>query len=165
MKKAILKTTMFVTLLPVASVFAAPNNVGCGVGSMIWEGQSGVAQQVVAATTNGTMGNQTFGITFGTLGCSKNGVVGLPVPHKISQFTNDNLDRLAHDMAIGSGETLNALAALMEIETQDQAAFFNVTKTHFGDIFSNENVTANDVLLSLHNVLVADPLLNRYSFS
>jgi hypothetical protein len=40
--------------------FAQP---GCGVGAMIWKGQPGIAPHVLAATTNGTFGNQTFGMT------------------------------------------------------------------------------------------------------
>ena len=53
-------------LLPV-SVFAAAGYgaAGCGLGSMVFGSKPG-AEQVVAATTNGTFGSQTFGITFGT---------------------------------------------------------------------------------------------------
>ena len=43
--------------LPVTA-FAAANNVGsCGLGSKVFEGQKGVAPQVLAVTTNGTFGN------------------------------------------------------------------------------------------------------------
>ena len=62
--------------LAAASSMAAQNNVGsCGWGSKVFQGQSGVAPQVLAVTTNGTSGNQTFGITFGTSGCTQDGVV------------------------------------------------------------------------------------------
>ncbi|HIE01917.1 MAG TPA: DUF3015 domain-containing protein [Thiotrichaceae bacterium] len=164
MKKIIL-TAVAVAALPVASILAAPNNVGCGLGSMVWEGQSGIAPQILAVTTNGTMANQLFGISSGTLGCSKDGVVSLPMPHKIALFTDDNLEKLARDMAVGDGESLNSLATLWEVETQDKPAFFKATQTHFAQIFPNENVTAKDVLLSLNNVLAADPALKRYNFS
>jgi len=164
MKKIIL-TAVAMTALPVASVIAAPNNVGCGVGSMVWDGQSGIAPQILAITTNGTMMNQMFGISSGTLGCSPNGVVSLPMPHKIALFTDDNLENLARDMAVGDGETLNSLATLWEVEAQDKPAFFKATQTHFAQIFPNDNVTTQDVLLSLNNVLAADPALKRYNFS
>ena len=39
---------------------------GCGLGSMAFGDQPG-GIQILAATTNGILGNQTFGITFGTL--------------------------------------------------------------------------------------------------
>ena len=38
---------------------------GCGLGSMIFDPDSGFTQ-IFAATTNGTSGNQTFGISTGT---------------------------------------------------------------------------------------------------
>lgn len=53
----------------------ADNVGGCGWGSKLFDGQQGVAPQVLAVTTNGTSGNQTFGITSGTSGCSQDGVV------------------------------------------------------------------------------------------
>ena len=57
MKKLLFPLVVF---LPVTA-FAAANNVGsCGLGSKVFEGQKGVAPQVLAVTTNGTFGNQTF---------------------------------------------------------------------------------------------------------
>ena len=164
MKKFILVTAAL-AVLPVASVLAQPNNVGCGVGTMVWNGQSGIGPQVLAVTTNGTFGNQTIGITFGTLGCAKDGVVSLPAPHKIVLFTDENLDKLARDMAVGNGETLNSLATLMEITPQDKPRFFQTVKTHFTQLFPTENVTSKDMLVSLNHVLIADPVLKRYSYS
>ena len=46
-----------------SSVALADQDVGCGLGSMLWAGQSGLVPKILAATTNGTFGNQTFGIT------------------------------------------------------------------------------------------------------
>ncbi len=47
----------------------ADSDIGCGLGTMVFDGQQGKVYKVLGATTNGTSGNQTFGITFGTLGC------------------------------------------------------------------------------------------------
>jgi len=63
MKKIIFKAVLLASTLPIASAIAAPNNVGCGLGSTIFEGESGLVKQVLAVTTNGTSGNQTFGIS------------------------------------------------------------------------------------------------------
>src|SRR3569832_1287981 len=89
---------------PMGMAVAAPNNVGCGVGTIIIEGQSDVAPQVLAVTTNGTLGNQTFGNTSGTLGCAKDGVGANPV--KVSMFLDNNLDKLAYDITKNKSETL-----------------------------------------------------------
>lgn len=39
----------------------ANDNTGCGLGSLVIKDQSTVMLQVLAATTNGTSGSQTFG--------------------------------------------------------------------------------------------------------
>lgn len=60
MKKILIST--LATLALSSSVYAAANtNTGCGLGSLIIKDQSTVVMQVLAATTNGTSGNQTFG--------------------------------------------------------------------------------------------------------
>ena len=62
--------------MPLAAMAAGENNVGsCGWGSKVFDGQSGIAPQVLAATTNGTSGNQTFAITTGTSGCTQDGAI------------------------------------------------------------------------------------------
>ena len=51
---------------------------GCGLGKLAWSDfkrQKDIAPQVLMATTNGTFGSQTFGISFGTSGCTNDGKV------------------------------------------------------------------------------------------
>ena len=121
--------------LPVTA-FAAANNVGsCGLGSKVFEGQNGIAPQVLAVTTNGTFGNQTFGITSGTLGCTQDGVVSSN--WKTALFIDGNKAQLARDAASGQGETLDALAALLKIDAQDKAAFVSLAKARHADSFAS----------------------------
>ncbi|MEK7322287.1 MAG: DUF3015 family protein [Pseudomonadota bacterium] len=150
-----------VTLSPLGAAMAAPNNVGCGVGAIIFEGQTGVAPQVLAVTTNGTLGNQTFGITSGTLGCAKDGVVANPV--KVSLFLDTNLDKLAYDMAVGQGETLESLANLIGVDSAHKAAFFAATKSNFAEIVSSEQADTQDVIAGLNRVLAQNGELAQYA--
>ncbi len=152
---------VILALAPVSMVLAASNNVGCGVGSIIFKGQSGIASQVLAVTTNGTLGNQTFGISSGTLGCATDGVVDSPA--KVSMFIDTNLDKLAQDMSVGRGEALNSLADLIGIEAAAKASFFSMTKAHFGEIISSEHVAAQDVMAALNRLLAADQELAIYA--
>ena len=149
------------TLSPIGVVLAASNNVGCGVGSIIFKGQSGVAPQVLAATTNGTFGNQTFGISSGTLGCDRDGVVDTPV--KVSMFIDTNLDKLARDMAVGKGETLDSLASLIGVQDADKAAFFAATKSHLAEIIPSANANTQEVIDGLNHVLATNSELARYA--
>jgi hypothetical protein len=137
------------------------NNVGCGLGSMAWEGETGLAPQVLAATTNGTVGNQTFGISSHTLGCARNGKV--LVPERMAMFIGPNMNQLAQDMSRGDGEALATLAYVIGIETQHRAAFFAATQREFARIMPHENVTATDVANAITAVLREDAALSRYA--
>jgi hypothetical protein len=158
MKKTILTVIL---LAPVSAALAnPPNSVGCGLGSQVFDKQSGVGPQVLAATTNGTFGNQTFGISSGTSGCDPDGTVVASA--RVPMFVGANLDSLAHDIAMGQGESLESLATAMGIGESDKAGFFSVTKENYAFIFPSANVTAADVLNSIYTVMAKDDKLAQY---
>ena len=132
------------------------NNVGCGLGSQIFKGRATI-EQSAAVTTNGTSSNQTFGISFGTSGCTKDGVVD--PPQQAAAYTSGNLDKLASDAARGEGESLKSLAELMGIAEQDQHVFFQTSQRNFSTIFSSENTTADEVLVAWYRVMAGDEVL------
>lgn len=148
---------LFAAALMIAAGSAmAQNNVGCGWGSALFNGQKGVAPQVLAATTNGTSGNQTFGITFGTSGCTQDGVVSSS--WKISMYIDGSRVALARDAAAGQGENLDALASVMGVKADDRAAFAAAIKSNFSTVFANDHVAAN-----LKDVLAANDRLAGYA--
>lgn len=136
------------------------DSTGCGVGTILFEGQQGVAPQVLAVTTNGTSGNQTFGITSGTLGCTRDGVVKPPA--EVKMLIVSSLDNLATEVARGEGETLDSLAALMSIEERDEARFRATLQANFARIFPSEQVSAEAVTTSMYAVIAEDDVLSRY---
>jgi hypothetical protein len=158
--KKIMTVLSLVAAFPVAALAAQDNVGGCGVGSMVFKGQSGIAPQVLAVTTNGISGNQTFGITSGTLGCSSDGVVHSNM--RAALFIENNKEQLARDMSIGSGETLASLAHLIGVEARDQAAFNRLAKDNMARIFSSDSVATEQVIASLREVLASDAMLSRY---
>ena len=158
--------TAIAAVLAAGSASAAqkdPNNVGCGLGTIAWEGQSGQGPQILAATTNGTFGTQTFGITSGTSGCARGGRVYRP--DQLAAFIGPNMDKFVQEMAAGRGETLASAADLMGIEEGDRAAFYAATQRNFSRIVPSETVTASDVAVSLNAVISEDPQLKRYGLS
>ena len=154
-----LKKIALAALLAAGSTVAmADNDVGCGMGTQIWAGQKGLAPKILAATTNGILTNQLFGITFGTLGCSGTGTVTA----QAVTFTNENAESLARDMAVGQGESLNVLAELLHIQSQDKARFFAVSKQNFSEIYSANNQDSLQVLAALQAVMAKDDVLKAY---
>jgi len=157
--KKLLVVASVAALFP-AVALAQANNIGsCGWGSKVFDGQSGIAPQVLGATTNGTFGNQTFAITSGTSGCTQDGAV--KSNWKTALFIDGNKEMLARDMSVGSGETLDSLAHLMGVEAQDRAAFNRVAKENLWKIFSAD-ATA-DIMANFRQVLAADAQLARYT--
>ena len=149
-------------LFPVAAMAAGENNIGsCGWGSKLFDGQQGIAPQVLGATTNGTFGNQTFAITSGTSGCTQDGAI--KSNWKTAMFIDGNKERLARDMSVGGGEALDSLAHLLGVADQDRAAFNQLAKDNMARIFPSDNASTQDVVAGLRTVLLSDAKLARYT--
>ena len=126
------------------------DNVGIGFGSMIFEGQTGLVQQVLAATTNGSFGNQTFAISSGTLGAQKPS--SFVKNDALRKFVAGNMDNLARDMAMGRGESLDTLAVLMAVPNEKRNAFRSNLQANFTKIYTSADVTHLDVLRNLEKL-------------
>lgn len=152
-----MKKALCIVAFALATPAAFAQNVGsCGWGSKVFAGQSGVFPQVLAVTTNGTSGNQTFGISFGTSGCTQDGVV--TSNWKTAMYIDGNRMALARDAAAGQGESMDALAALMGVKAEDKAHFNATMKSQFTKVFADDAVAAN-----LKTVLAADSRLAGYA--
>lgn len=121
---------------------AMADNIGCGVGAMVFPDADSVVKQVLAATTNGILGNQTFGITSGTLGCEK--PASIASTPRLERFVAANMDAIARDIAAGSGETLSTLAELLQVSDRD--AFGASLKANFAKIYPAADVQAGQVI-------------------
>ena len=124
------------------SLYANNTNTGCGLGSIVIKNQNSSVLQALAATTNGTSGNQTFGISSGTSNCNKPS--NFVSNDKLNQFVNENMDELAMDISAGKGETLNTVAALMNVENKE--AFASSLQASFSDIYTSEKVSSAEVI-------------------
>ncbi len=143
-----------------SSFAAAPGGPNCGWGNMLLEGQTGLVTHILAGTTNGTSGNATFGMTFGTNGCS----VDDPLTYggeKMVWFDNI-LDQFSTDVAQGNGEALNAVAVMMGVEQQDRTQFDALMHENFAQLFPNETVTSQEVLNSMVAVMSNDTVMSKY---
>ena len=165
MKKILIAMVLFaVSALAFAQKAGAQqNNIGtCGWGAKLFDGQSGIFPQILALTTNGTSYNQSFGITTGTSGCTQDGVVRST--WKTAMFIDGNKDRLARDMSIGNGETLDSLAHLIGVRDQDRATFDRVVQSNVSVIFPSGSTT-DDSVVALRQVLRSDRELAQYAAS
>ncbi|MCW5623635.1 MAG: DUF3015 domain-containing protein [Burkholderiales bacterium] len=151
-----------IAALPFSALAAGENNIGsCGWGSKVFAGQSGIAPQVLGATTNGTFGNQTFAITSGTSGCTQDGAVS--TTWQTAAFIDGNKEKLARDLSRGNGESLDSLAQLLGVEEQDKARFVQATRDNIDRIFPTADASTDDIRAGLRAVLGSDAKLGAYT--
>lgn len=130
---------------------------GCGLGSMAFEGKDSKGPQILAATTNGTFGTQTFGITSGTSNCTTDGMIKKSMAQQA--FAEVNFEDLSQEMAKGHGEHLRAFAHLFGCSTESVDTFGSVVQQHYSDIFSSADVTPADLIQSVKQHIAANPAL------
>lgn len=140
--------------LVAGSSFAATirDNCGCGFGTMaLGENEPTVISQLAATFLNGICGNQTFGISSGTLDCKPAPAVAFN--SRVKQYVSDNMDQLALEMATGNGQSLNALADLMNVPAAKRGDVFAKFQNNFDRIFTSDKVGADDVVKNMADVL------------
>jgi len=140
MKKLLLSAVAAMVLG--SSAFATVNSqTGCGLGSMLIQDDSSAVMLALQATTNGTSGNQTFGITSGTSGCQKTKFV---MNEKAERFVASNMDQISKEIAKGHGESIDTLAELLNVE--DKATFAASLQSNYSKIYSSSKATMSEVL-------------------
>ncbi|MFY9397110.1 MAG: DUF3015 family protein [Desulfomonilia bacterium] len=138
--------------IPATSCLAVnKSNTGCGLGSYILKDSDSLVLQVLAVTTNGIFGNQTFAITSGTLDCEQPSKI--VSRERVNTFVADNMDNLATDIARGHGEYLNTLAVLMEVPEDSRADFYVRLQSNFSTIYSSPQVNSTEVVSSIESLM------------
>ncbi len=121
---------------------------GCGLGSIVFGGKPGIVQ-VVAATFNGTMGNQTFGITSGTSNC-----VSEDDAKRAELFVETNRLALEDDISRGQGETLSSFASILGCGTNEKLG--PQLQKNFETIFPSRATSSKAITEGIFNTIVSD---------
>jgi hypothetical protein len=140
MKKILFAAALSIVVASPVFASSGKANTGCGLGTVLWAGRAdnSVMSQSFQATTNGTFGNQTFGITSGTLEC---GTPGKFVQNEqLNHFVRFNMDSLAKDIAQGRGESLDTFAELLQIPAEQRPAFNAKLQQNFEKVFTSSSV-------------------------
>jgi hypothetical protein len=137
---------------------------GCGLGKLAWsdyKGQKEIAPQVLMATTNGTFGSQTFGISTGTSGCTNDGKI--MSEHKTTTFASLNFEALSAEMAQGQGEHLASLATLMGVPAERHGEFFAMTQERYTTLVQDGEASPVALVKSLNDAIAGHPVLAKAS--
>ena len=157
MKKIVIG--LLATTCSFASLAKDYGAAGCGVGAILFDGQSGLGPHVLAATTNGFYGTQTFAMSSGTLGCDVNSTIQ---SHAALNLINGNMDSVAVAIATGEGEALVALADSFSVQDADREIFYSALKNNFKTIYGNQDVTGTNVYSAIIDTMKAKAELTKY---
>ena len=114
---------------------------GCGLGYLLLSNKDNAkVTQVVGATTNGTFGSQTFGISSGTSGCTEDGAVKFARATEV--YAEVNLESLRHDMAAGQGEYVNTFAAMLGATDATRPQMVRFFQSEYQTLFPSTQTSA-----------------------
>ncbi len=156
-----LRLSIAVLPLWAANVWAVnpDNGPGCGLGKLAWsdyDHPKSIAPQVMMATTNGTFGSQTFGISSGTSGCTNDGTI--MAEHKVEIFTAANYESLSQEMARGGGEHLASLAELMGVPEASRPEFYALAQAKYASLAASGDATPAAMVAVLRSGVKAQPV-------
>ncbi len=166
MKKIfVLSTAVLCGLQAGLAIAANPDTgPGCGLGKLAWSDyahQKNIAPQVMMATTNGTFGSGTFGISSGTSGCTNDGKI--MVEQKTTLFAQLNFENLSQEMAQGQGEHLASLATLMGVPAEHQAEFFAMTQERYILLVKTGEASPVAMVKAINSAIATHPVLAQVS--
>lgn len=147
MKKILV--VLALALMTTSSFAAKYGSAGCGLGSMVFEGDQTWWKQVLAATLNGT-GAQTIAISLGTSNCDS------PAPMKTSQveaYVEANKVALANDIARGNGETVVGLSNVYGCSNVNE--FGRALKTNYKTIFNSAESSPKEITHNINAIAAA----------
>jgi hypothetical protein len=155
-KLAVVGTLMGVMALAASEARADYNMAGCGLGSMAFH-ENTMGQQILAATTNGLFGTQTFGITSGTSNCASGGII--KAQREQAAFAEVNFQDLKRNMAAGGGEFLTSFASLLGCEDSAKPALAQMAQAKYELILPTATATPMQLVAGVKTQINADTRL------
>ena len=148
-----------VSMLPTL-VMAKGNHpmAGCGLGYLLLSNQQNdKVHQVLGATTNGTFGTQTFGISSETSGCTEDGAVKLARATEV--YADVNLASLRQEMAAGDGEYVNTFALMLGASEATRPQMVKFFQSEYPSLFPTAETSSGEMLKTLSEKLASHPEL------
>src|SRR5579862_7163903 len=142
-----------VALLPAIAIATGNHPMaGCGLGYLLFSNRDNTkTTQVLGATTNGTFGSQTFGISSGTSGCTEDGAV--KVARATEVFVDVNLASLRQEMSSGQGEYVNTFASLLGASDATRPQMVQFFQSEYQNLFPTAETSSVDMLKTLSEKL------------
>ncbi len=145
------------------SIAASGGNIGgygmagCGLGALLFGTDNSKGMQVLAGTTNGSFGSQTFGISSGTSNCTTAGVV--KAEKEQAAFVEVNFQDLKRNMAAGGGEFLTSFGTLLGCTDTAKVELAKLTQDKYETIVPASDTSPMQLLTSVKGQIKSTPSL------
>lgn len=147
-----------VLFAPIAQAAGNHPMAGCGLAYLLFAKDNNTQGiQILASTTNNLYGTQSFGITSGTSGCTKDGA--LASNREVEVYAAVNLTNLAEEMAKGEGEYVGAFASLLGATDETRPLMLKLFQEKYAVLFPSEETNSIEMLDALRAELAAHPEL------
>lgn len=157
LSKKIKQILTVIVLMGTHQLFAADGSSGCGLGWAVLNKNS-LVSSFTRSFINATFSN-TIAMTSGTSGCAKHDIV--KIEKEQIHFTEANYFVLMSQMSQGKGEHLETYGLVMGCRTEDLGSFSQTMKNNFEKIYSNENITPDQVLKNVQEQIKKVPALSK----
>ena len=97
-------------------------------------------------------------MTTGTNGCATTGTLSYGGQSVVSSI----MDEFSEDVARGEGDALDTVAVVYGVDVQDRDTFAKVMHENFTTLFPSEDVTAEEMMASIEEVMKSDATLSKY---
>jgi hypothetical protein len=130
---------------------------GCGLGYVLFgkEHPSDPVLQVLAATTNGLFANHLFGISSGTLGCTRDGLIAENIEAEV--YAEVNFRSLLKEMAQGAGEHVHVFATLLGAGEAAQPKLLAFFREHYTNLIPSGETTPQEMVAHVRAALATHP--------
>jgi len=109
------------------------------------------------ATTNGTLGSDTFGISTGTSGCTNDGKVC--AEERSNVFVAETFDGLTAEIAKGEGVHLASLATMMVVPVEQHSEFFALAQERYEEPVRAGDTSPAAMIKALSDAMIGHRVL------
>lgn len=126
---------------------------GCGLGYFLFH-NSDMTGATVAMYSTSAGSSQQSGLTSGTSGCDEKTLTTYSSNDikLVHDYIATNMDQFMIDASYGKGKTLDAVASL--VAPDNMAAFELKVQKNYNNIFTNKNVTSEEVTNNLYRSVI-----------
>ena len=153
MKKWIIALGMLLVLAGTSYGATVAQDCGCGLGKVMIGEKQGLGYNLLGTFLNSLSGNQTFGMTSGTLECGK--TQKIVTNQQLDTFITDNMDNLAVDIASGGGESLDALVEIAQVAPMLREPLATELQANFEAIYPDVRVSHDHVTNTIREIIAS----------